>query len=86
MCQRFLQSEERLELLRYVQERAITARGSRQRPKAIKKERCEEVQGDLIMHLDKKEEAEETWQGTLLGAQLEMHFWKDVLHGRVICL
>lgn len=44
------------------------------------------MQGGLIVNLDKKEEAEETWKGTLLGAQLEMHSWKDVLHGRVICL
>lgn len=36
------------------------------------------------MHLEKKKEAEETWKGTLLRAQLEIHSSKEVLHDRDI--
>jgi len=35
------------------------------------------------MHLEKKEEAEEAWKGTLFGAQLQMRSWKEVPHSRM---
>lgn len=44
------------------------------------------MQGDLKMHLEKKEESEEMWKEMLLGAQLEMHSWNKLLYGRGIRL